>query len=115
MTDTRLVNLTPHPVDIVIDGAVLTLQPLSPAARIDIHKEQVAMFPLREGSVPVFRVSNGLTIDLPGAQPGVTYVVSRMVADANPDRADLVFPLDLIRDENGHIIGCGSFGTVHNS
>lgn len=119
MTDTvpdvaasTLLNLTPHPVDIVMGDRVVTVQPEPVTCRIEIVRQPQAPLQTENGPVDAFLVTNGETVDLPPARPGVVLIVSRMVADANPDRADLVFPLDLIRDETGRIIGCGSLGRI---
>lgn len=37
------------------------------------------------------------------------YIVSRMVANALPNRKDLLVPNELVRDDQGNIIGCRSF------
>lgn len=47
----------------------------------------------------------GLDPPLPDPQPGVLYVTSRLVAEHCPERRDLVWPHELIRDEEGRPIG----------
>lgn len=44
-------------------------------------------------------------VDLPAAQAGIRYVVSRVTALAARDRGDLVFPFGEIRDERGRVTG----------
>lgn len=46
--------------------------------------------------------------DLPEAVDGVVYITSTLVAQAVPDRTDVLVPADLRRDEAGRIIGCGA-------
>ena len=45
---------------------------------------------------------------LPEPQEGVIYLTSTLVAQAVPDRTDVLVPADLRRDEAGRIIGCGA-------
>lgn len=47
----------------------------------------------------------GLDPPLPDPQPGVLYVTSRVVAEHCPERRDLAWPHELIRDEAGRPIG----------
>lgn len=35
-----------------------------------------------------------------------------LVAEALPERGDLLFPVDLVRDDGGQIIGCRALGQV---
>ena len=52
--------------------------------------------------------------DLPGAQKGVVYVVSRVLASVVP-RGDIYFPYDEVRDHTGAIIGCRSLAQFAGS
>lgn len=51
-------------------------------------------------------------VGLPARQQDVLLIVSRMVAAALPQRRDLVFPYDVMRDSEGHPIGCRALGQV---
>lgn len=44
------------------------------------------------------------------AVPAIYYIVSQLVKSALPDREDLLVPAEVVRDEQGHIIGCRSLG-----
>ena len=59
--------------------------------------------------IPLTTTSFGDVIDLPAPQDGVFFIVSRLVLSACPDRNDLLVPNDLVRDDNGNIIGAKSF------
>lgn len=112
MPDTKVINLTPHPVDIVTESGVLTIEPTSPPCRIEITRSAAESIDVNGVNVGIFEVSRGTTLDLPPRRNGVQMIVSRMVAEENPDRDDLVFPLDLVRDDNGGVVGCSSFGRI---
>lgn len=46
--------------------------------------------------------------NLPEPLKDTLYVVSQMVAQACPERSDLLFPYDIIRNEDGTIFACKS-------
>lgn len=56
--------------------------------------------------VPLAVPSYGEVTGLPSARPHVLLIVSKMVADASPERQDLVWPGDVVRDGEGQILGC---------
>ena len=112
-----LVNLTPH--DVVLDlGGGETLR--IPAAGV------VPRLLLSEGRQEHLRVADparpddetaardvplavgaawlGIDPPLPDPRPGTVYVTSRVVAEHFPERADLVWPDDLIRDADGQVV-----------
>lgn len=93
-------NLTPHPVTV----AGITIQPEGIVPRLSQKSEFVANF----DGVPLVRMTFGDVAGLPDEQPDVLLIVSAMVRQALPDRKDLASPGDLIRDENGAVIGCGN-------
>lgn len=97
-----IINLTPH----AVNASGVTFAPSGTIARVNVTRVQVATV---EG-VPVYRGSYGETVNLP-APDGNLYIVSALVRNANPGRADLLSPGNLIRDEKGNVIGCDGFDT----
>ena len=98
-----LVNLTPHNVNILQkDGSFVTIEPTAPAARVTA----VVTEKVWTGEYFHIAFSFGTVEGLPDQQPGIEYIVSKMCADAAPERTDLVYPADCIRDEQGRVIGC---------
>lgn len=111
-----IINLTQHAVSI----AGQTWEPTARPARVNEEVSLVAFLdtgrtrhhwdevgsgmPLPH-EVPVRTVRLGQPVDLPDPAPGVYYVVSRMVADAAPDRRDLLIPHGMVRDDAGRVIG----------
>ena len=59
-------------------------------------------------SVPTYSTILGQVTGLPPVNDGIGYIVSAMVRSAAPERRDLYSPADLVRDEHGNVIGCGS-------
>lgn len=110
----RFVNLTPHAVTLCHpDGTPFLTTPPSPVpARCAASETLVATVPAGRDSVEVVRAVFGATEGLPAKEPGVLLIVSRLVAEANRDRADLVVPHDTVRDAQGRIVGCRRFATV---
>ncbi len=98
----EIVNLTPHPINIVMgDGEVRTIPPSGTVARCRETTETVG----EVNGIPVIRKSFGSVENLPDPSSGTIYVVSALVAQA-ARREDVVCPGDPVRDDKGQIIGC---------
>lgn len=106
---TRIINLTPHKVVIVgEDNFPIIEYPSQGIARVSQLTEPVGTI----NNVPLFRVSLGDVENLPEPQENTFYIVSRMVAEALPHRKDLLIPTELVRDQEGRVIGCRGFSYV---
>lgn len=112
------INLTPHEVTVVAkDGSKVTFPPSENVARVEYREEVVgdydAPVPVSDNEEPkkfeLFKSYFGTINNLPEPRDGVHYIVSRMCANACPDRHDLVVPGPSIRDENGVITACYGF------
>lgn len=104
--DVKFINLTPHDVNLILpDESTMTIQASGSVARVGSHVEQVETI----GIIPIVKtVFDTVVTDLPDPQDGVIYLTSTLVAQAVPDRTDVLVPADLRRDEAGRIIGCGA-------
>ena len=113
-------NLTPHDVCIYLpDGTVLTVpREEVEAPRVPLATRQVGrvITPSPAGGVCLVPVRHsapaGPPVPLPDPELGVLYIVSRATAEAAPERADLLYPDDAVRDERGRIVGCRALGTA---
>ena len=107
-------NLTPHSVHVYLSGAVVEIPRSGEPARVVLSDDEpVAELELEGGSVQIVRTSaTGRVVNLPLPQPSVIFIVARSVAEACPERRDLVFPHGAVRDERGVVIGCTSFGCI---
>lgn len=103
----RLVNLTAHPVRLVGPSGVVEL-PSAGLARVRERSRVVGSL----GGVDLVETDFGDVEGLPEPQDGVTFVVSRFLALARPDRADLVFPSVELRDDEGRIIGAAALARL---
>lgn len=124
----RLVNLTPHRVALEVpteDGGVerLVLPPADAVPRLVITAGQSDVVLVRGGEedhdeivVPMVNQTRAIGIEppLPEPQPGVLYITSRALAEHVPERRDLVWPEDQVRDCNGTVIGARKLGRVGN-
>lgn len=98
----KIINLTPHPITV---GT--TVIPPSGIARMAEKAEPA----FEVNDIAVVRKSYTTPIDLPDPLPDTYYVVSMVVAQALPHRADLLCPGEQIRDEQGRIVGCKNLCT----
>lgn len=112
-----LKNLTPHEVCIydmvgVTPDLSLVIEGGETVARVSCEYQKVDK--VVEG-VAVYRPIFGEVTGLPACEEGVYLLVSTMVREALPLRTDLVSPGQLLRDEEGNVIGClGLVGNFSN-
>lgn len=102
LPDAVIKNCCPHAVDILVGEEVKTLPPSGIIPRCSQSEEYVGTI----AGIPVTRQVFGEVINLPEPEEGTFLVVSKMVADACPERHDLLIPGPLIRDENNNVVGC---------
>ena len=98
-----LVNLCSYSINLYINGVLnSTIMPSGKIARCEQKQEYVETWL----GIPITRQTFGEVIDLPAPKEGTRYIVSFRVAEACPDRKDLVIPGPAVLDENGNQIGC---------
>ena len=98
----EVVNLTPHAINVV---GYEEIPASGLVARVSMKTEPDAVI----AGFPTSYTEYGEVENLPEIE-GVSFVVSKMVRDACPDRADLLYPAELVRDDKGNITGCKSLG-----
>lgn len=97
-----LVNMTPHPLDIIqLDGTTLTVAPSGWVPRCSSSEEIDGTI----GLINITKQTLGNVTGLPESLPGTFYIVSRLVASA-ANRPDLLVPGPLVRDDQGRVVGC---------
>lgn len=105
-----IINKTPHPVNIVNpDGSFIhTLGRCEEAdlIRLAVNTKPGDSIDGLPTTVTVFGEPTGL----PEYEEGTFYVVSQLVKGALPERKDLLVPAEVLRDDQGNIIGCKSLG-----
>lgn len=112
-----LKNLTPHEVKIFkLNGTAPDLDVVIEASEAvaRVSCEYIKVDKKVEG-VDMYRTVFGEVTGLPDYSEGVYLLVSTMVREALPLRKDLVSPGQLLRDDNGNVIGClGLVGNFSN-
>jgi hypothetical protein len=102
----RLVNLTPHPVNLLLGERTITVPPEGIVARVREEILPDTGIVLDDGvEVPVVRKVLREVVGLPEPSEGVFFIVSLAVAQAAREREDLLVPDDFVRDEEGRITG----------
>lgn len=106
-TSVRLVNLTPHTINIVLGPqTTIRVPPSGKVARVNSVTEVTT--PIAD-IVPVVRTKFGDIEGLPNAEDGTIFITSTLVAQvaARQGRTDVVAPdtNSAIRDEDGRIVG----------
>lgn len=96
-----LVNLTPSTINIIWDGGKKSIAPSGTVAKCSKVETVIGEV---EG-IPLIKQQPGEVVDLPPAKEGTTFIVSKLVAAACPDRDDLVIPGPLVRNEVDYPIG----------
>ena len=104
---TQIINCTPHPIHIIREGKVVQTLPVSGIV-IRLKASTVSDEPIND--IPTSRTQFGQAEGLPDQQEGIFLIVSQLVKSAFPDRTDLLVPAEMVRDEQGNIIGCQSLG-----
>lgn len=105
----QIINLTPHTV--TVNGTAIP--PDGRVPRVGEVVEPAGEITLPGGATaPVVTVRPGAVEGLPAPQPDTMLIVSRMVAEAAPERRDLVVPHGLVRDGQGRVVGCAQLAQV---
>ena len=135
--DVKIINCTPHDIVFVIENHIddefyaiekfiIKKSGIVPRVKevenkIDVFKTKVT----RESEIEEDGYDNGwnLYIDiieksfmevegLPEPKENTYYIVSALVAGAAKNRNDLLIPNDIVRDDQGRIIGCRSLAKI---
>jgi len=130
----KVVNLTPHSINFILPYNIeigqdelgtpeyvteersYSLPPSGTVARCNVDREKkdkiIDEIDGWEITIPVTKTRFGEVEGLPEPQEGTIYIVSNLVAQAVPDREDVFFPDDIVRDSQGNIIGCRALGKI---
>lgn len=103
-----IINMTPHPVNIVDeDGNVV--ETFSKSDQMIRLSQQIQSAGMVSG-IPLTKTVFGEAENLPALKKGRFFIVSQLVKSALPDRPDLLVPAEVVRDDDGNIVGCRSLG-----
>lgn len=102
----RIVNMTPHAVNILHENGRETV--FESAGQIRLTSQTVRDADI--AGIPTSRTKFGEAVGLPPQTDNVFFIVSQLVKSALPERTDLLVPAEVVRDESGRIVGCRSLG-----
>jgi hypothetical protein len=131
----KVVNLTPHPINFItsynieigrdemgtpeyaVQERIHSVPASGTIARCKVERKEVDSIIAQDVdgwdiTVPITKTKFGEVEGLPEPQKDTIYIVSNLVAQAVPDREDVFFPDDIVRDEHGNVIGCRALGKI---
>ena len=123
---TRYVNTTPHAINILAGSDInrgeadVTIESSNVSIRVKSESEVECLTIVGSLFVEIRKrkftsvtyLEDGVEMPLPNQQEGVTYIVSRITAEALPNRDDLLMVDGTVRDDDGRIIGCTGFAQL---
>lgn len=112
---TELVNLTPHPVNLMRDGECIQSWPAPENdawSRVKEQEEASGSVSHHGAEIPVYQVAEGSVENQPPLVPGRGYIVPRITVAALP-RGDFFFPHKQTRDERGIVNGFEALGQLN--
>ena len=114
MSKTNLINLTPHEVVLVCGDQVLAFPPSGTVARVIRERRREGALKGGDVLIPVNAISETDIANLPPPESGTQYIVSNIVARFASDRDDLLAVDQVIRNNNGRIIGAAALAKIRN-
>lgn len=109
MAKVRIMNLTPHPVNLIENGTVvMSFKPEKEPARRYEKYERIGSI----NGVPINKIRTTIVGMLPERE-GTLYIVSKILADACMDRHDLLVPGRRVYSRDGEVEGCESLVMAH--
>jgi CDP-diacylglycerol pyrophosphatase len=114
------VNTTPHEINLILEGTTIAIPTSDVSFRVRSESVTVGQLTVEGSPVDVRArqfsdvtcMIGGEEVPLPNQQEGVFYIVSRITAEALPDRSDLLMVDGTVRDDDGRIIGCTGFAQL---
>jgi len=103
----RIKNMTPHEIVVVGEKENITI----PSEGVVRVSETRNLFQEING-VKIYTKQFGKSDDLPEEVEGQFVIVSVPVAQAHTERNDLIIADDIVRNQDGKIIGCKSFAKL---
>lgn len=103
----KIINATPHDIVIVGEKENRVIKSIGLTIRLQSETVQTGNI----DGIPLTKTVYGGTL-LPLQIDGTVYIVSKMVAEAYPQRKDFYIVNETVHDENGKIIGCRSLSQI---
>lgn len=108
----KIINLTPHSVNIIKDGAIYATYPSEGVARAEQTDKKIGSI----NNIDIYSTTFGSVTGLPEPSPYAFYIVSLATAQAairhGRTTGDLLITSHPVRNEDGVIIGCEAFAQI---
>ena len=104
----NIINLTPHSITLLRENDEPLIIQSSGLARVTSE----TIITGEVNGIPVTSTVYGEVTGLPEFQEGTVYIVSALVAQRCAHRNDVFVPNELVRNDEGVIIGCKSLGKI---
>lgn len=99
----NLINLTPHALHVKLkNDETLVIPADGRVARVSTTQKEIDEL----NNIAIYETEYGEVVDLPEPVKNTFYIVSKITQDACRHRDDLLSPGNLIRDNEGNIVGC---------
>jgi hypothetical protein len=108
----KIVNLTPHPVNIQTDSNTIEIPPSGKVARCVESVTEIEQIEYGGQNIKTQVKSFGKVENLPEPEDGVIYIVSLPVAQATKNRRDVFTIGDAIRNEKGQVVGAKTLAII---
>jgi len=101
-------NTTPHAINVLNDEneLIMEIPPSGMTIRLDQTEELVTTIPVGDTELDILNIKFKANEELPLPLPRHFFIVSQVVANAHPERADFLMVARTVRDDKGRIIGC---------
>ena len=113
MKKVKLINLTPHNINLKVNGETIVIEPAVSKSELPRLKETIKKLEDIEVNgykVPITVKEFEEAYNIPEPKEGVYYIVSALIAKALK-REDFIVP-NTVRDESGNIVGCDGFSKI---
>jgi len=108
----NVINCTPHDVNLITESGVIVFKKSGIIPRLSEQQEKISSIDINGTEIDIVKKSFLEPEGLPEPRQNTLYIVSALVAGACKNRDDLVVPNDIIRDEEGRIIGCKNLAKI---
>jgi len=105
----KFINLTPHTINLILETETIKFESAVDKEFLPRCSEERDIFYTIGMSLKINKKKFGEVVNLPEEKSNTYYLVSNMIISACKHRTDLLAPDEIVRDENGLIIGCKSF------
>lgn len=118
MEDVKIINMTQHQINILDEsgkciriipssgGLIRLTTRISDVSELDAIRITKVIY---EDPI-VFEEGGVVYKGLPKEKEGIYYIVSQLVKTAFGNRMDFLVPNEVVRNQNGEILGCRSLG-----